>query len=565
MAEPRDSSSTTRRRDHYNSQRTSTSRPSTSHTQSRRSYQGYGQPDTFRNLDEAAVSPPVSNREDDDYYTRSSPLEDNVRDGGDWANAPQKRTARPLSRHERNASHRRRGSLGDPYELTEIAAPQPVQRDASGDEQPGSIERQRYLEEEERSGGEESSERSGPYRPRTPAEYTRPQRETRETPKWLTELYTVSYLIFFAIWGTLARLGVQWLTFYPGAPIATPVIWANFAGSFIMGFLAEDQALFRFPPAQLSHENGNLSTGRKPSHAPPEEKAAHSKRKKTIPLYIGLATGLCGSFTSFSSFARDAFLALSNDLPTPLDHPVPNPSAALISTTVPRNGGYGFQAWLHVVLATLALALGGLMTGAHLAIFLGPWTPRLHGTFVQRVVDPVMVLLGWGCWLGALFLAIWPPDRSGRGGETWRGEVLFALVLAPAGCLLRFYASLKLNGLVPAFPLGTFTVNMLGTAVLGMCFDVQHVGVGVTGRVGGGRTGCQVLQGVMDGFCGCLTTVSTWVAEINGLKRKHGWAYAFASIAGGLGLMVVIMGSVRWSVGWQDPVCATGYTGKVHG
>ena len=138
-------------------------------------------------------------------------------------------------------------------------------------------------------------------------------------------------------------------------------------------------------------------------------------------------------------------------------------------------------------------------------------------------------------------------------------------MFAPLGCLLRFYASIKLNGLVPTFPLGTFAINMLGTAVEGMCYDIQHVRVGVMGRVGGGMIGCQILQGMQDGFCGCLTTISTWVAEINGLRRKHGWIYAFFSVLGGLCLMVIVMGSVRWTVGFSEPVCDTGYTSKQHG
>jgi fluoride ion exporter CrcB/FEX len=62
----------------------------------------------------------------------------------------------------------------------------------------------------------------------------------------------------------------------------------------------------------------------------------------------------------------------------------------------------------------------------------------------------------------------------------------------------------------------------------------------------------------MDGFCGCLTTVSTWVAELVGMKRKReAYAYALASVSVALGLCVVIMGSVRWSVGWEGVVCAT--------
>jgi CrcB protein len=34
-------------------------------------------------------------------------------------------------------------------------------------------------------------------------------------------------------------------------------------------------------------------------------------------------------------------------------------------------------------------------------------------------------------------------------------------------------------------------------------------------------------------------------------------------VLSGLGLMVVIMGSVRWSVGWSSPVCDTGYASKI--
>ena len=104
-------------------------------------------------------------------------------------------------------------------------------------------------------------------------------------------------------------------------------------------------------------------------------KADATKRKKAIPLYIGLATGFCGSYTT-SSFARDVFLALSNDLPTPIDHPHPGTITPNPSSTVSRNGGYSFEAILHVIITTLALSLGGLVAGAQIAIFLDPYTPE---------------------------------------------------------------------------------------------------------------------------------------------------------------------------------------------
>lgn len=395
-----------------------------------------------------------------------------------------------------------------------------------------------------------------PFARRKPEEFAKP---VDPVPRWLTEIYTISYLIFFSIFGTLARLGVQWITFYPGAPIITPVIWANMTGSLVMGFLSEDQSLFR--------DHHLSTTGIAKDKL---EKTALNTGKKAIPLYIGLATGFCGSFTSFSSFARDFFLALSNNLPAPIYHQGALAAGDSPSSTIGRNGGYSFEALVGVILSTIALSMGGFYVGIHTASALRGITPTLPVRLIRKFLDPIFVFLAWGCWIGAVIMAALPPDRSGgpasRGGvETWRGEVIFALVFAPLGTLLRFYVSLQMNGLVKWFPLGTFAVNMFGTAIEGMCYDIQHVGVGVMGQVGGGLVGCQVLQGVMDGFCGCLTTVSTWVAEINGLKRKHGYFYALASVVGGLCLMVIIMGSVRWSVGFSEPVCSTGYPNKVHG
>lgn len=427
--------------------------------------------------------------------------------------------------------------------LTEVAAPPPVQdEDASG------WTRQEHMESALAEGtGEEKG--------------LRQQESYISQPR--TQLYTVSYLVFFSIMGTLARLGVEWLTFYPGAPVVLSVLWANFAGSLVMGFLAQDRRLFQ-------EESGTHIDVRK--HDVGDESSdtvaaikSHGKVKKTIPLYIGLATGFCGSLTSFSSFIRDVFFALSNDLPTPIDYPYAASAAVFKTSTVPRSGGYSFMAVLAVIILTVCLSLGALKTGAHIAIALDPITPTLPFFFTRKIIDPLFVFLAWGSWLGAVFMAIWPPDRpqgtDSHGSwenETWRGQAIFAICCAPVGCLLRFYALLKLNAVMPSFPLGTFAVNMIGTAVLGMAFDLQHVPVNSSGDpVGGGRLGCQVLQGIVDGFCGCLTTVSTWVIELDGLKTRHAWTYGTLSVSVALALLVVIMGSVRWTVGFSTPACVT--------
>ncbi len=398
----------------------------------------------------------------------------------------------------------------------------------------------------ERQHDEEEQRRASLHR--TPKEIVSPSRRP-------AEVATISYLVFFSILGTLARLGLQALTVYPGAPVVFGVIWTNFAGCIVMGFLAEDRMLFRrilpthkqFSPAAKDDQD---SVEQKRDIDYTAAKKAHNAAKKTTPLYIGLATGFCGSFTSFSSFIQDVYLALSNRLPTPVNHPYPSAGGDVEATTVARNGGYSFMALLAVIFLTMSLSISGLILGAHLAIGLERFSPRLSPNLIRRLLDRSIAFIAAGCWLGAVLLSIFPPDRHTGGPEIWRGRATFALVFAPPGVLTRFYISLWLNGKFISFPLGTFVVNVFGTAVLGICYDLQHVPLG-------GVVGCQVLQGVQDGYCGCVTTVSTWVSELVSLRKRHAYRYGIASVVVGLAFLVVIMGSMQWTRGFEPIICAT--------
>lgn len=383
---------------------------------------------------------------------------------------------------------------------------------------------------------------------------SQPQRAS----KLATEIYTISYLVFFSIMGTLSRLGLQALTFYPGAPVQTGVLWANIGGSLIMGFLSEDRKLFQEEwgtPSSSKQTHGYDKDKGKTLHRSPSATKRHAAVKKTLPLYIGLATGFCGSFTSFSSFMRDCFFALSNALHVPISHPSTAPISEALN--VHRNPGYSLMALLAVMIVTIGLSLGALQVGAHLALGLDPYTPSIPFLFARKVVDRLVVFLALGCWLAAMFMAIWPPDRphgpvgnASWAQETWRSQALFALVFAPLGCLLRFYASLRLNGKIQSFPLGTFAVNIFGTMMEAIFLDLQRVPVG-------GVVSCQVLQGMSDGFCGCLTTVSTWVAELKGLRLRHAYIYGLMSVGVGSGMMVIITGSLQWTIGFQKVLCMT--------
>ena len=345
----------------------------------------------------------------------------------------------------------------------------------------------------------------------------------------------MGHLILFSILGTLARLGVVAINSYPEAPVDTAVLWANAGGSFLLGLLVEDCHLFReewgnfSSPITWSFHPDRLASDQTESRQ--EAHGNHGKVKKTIPLFIGLATGFCGCFTSFSSFISDAVLALIN---VSLRGGGGSPTA-----TIPRNGGHQLEAGLAIIIVHVATSAAALRTGSHLAGGFDAYVPTIRFRTMRKVIDPCITVLGFGCWLGAVFISIYPPYLE------WRGEVTMALVFGPVGCLFRFYLCQHLNPRRDSFPLGTFAANFFGTVILGACFDLQH-----SASLAANVDGRQVLAGIIDGFCGCGTTVSTWIAELHDLTTKQAYFYGFCSVAITLISLVVIINSFRLSVGF---------------
>lgn len=217
------------------------------------------------------------------------------------------------------------------------------------------------------------------------------------------------------------------------------------------------------------------------------------------------------------------------------------------------------MALVAVLFSEIGLSLAGLFLGAHLAIGVSPWTPSLPQRWLHKMLDPVAAILAGLSWVTVICLVVLLPEYSKRSTlwspEQWRGPVLFSLVFAPVGCLARFYISLKLNGRIASFPLGTFAVNVGGTMLLGMAYSLQHAPIASSNLGGGSFIGCQVLQGIMDGFCGCLTTVSTWVLELSDLRRRHAYFYGGLSVAVALCALVMEIGSLQWTQGLAIPSC----------
>ncbi|KAF3917840.1 hypothetical protein ABW20_dc0105712 [Dactylellina cionopaga] len=207
--------------------------------------------------------------------------------------------------------------------IAEVDAPAPVQDTT---EQEGHAYRRSFLEDSRRDEVVEDA--------------TRPSKRLSKK-EYLDIFTTLCWLIFFSIFGALARVGLSALTKYPGSPLVG-VIWANFAGCFVMGFMAEEARFFA--------GEDMVDGGKEIKYTP--GKNSWSVDKKAIPLYIGITTGFCGSLTSFSTWMRDTFWALSNTMPA-----------------YPRHRGYNVEALLAQIIATVALSVTGLKDATEVCRF----------------------------------------------------------------------------------------------------------------------------------------------------------------------------------------------------
>jgi len=83
--------------------------------------------------------------------------------------------------------------------------------------------------------------------------------------------------------------------------------------------------------------------------------------------------------------------------------------------------------------------------------------------------------------------------------------VIAISVGASLGALLRWQLGLKLNSLLPALPLGTLSANLIGAYIIG-------VAIAYFSQVPQLSPEARLL--IITGFCGGLTTFSTFSAEV---------------------------------------------------
>jgi fluoride exporter len=158
--------------------------------------------------------------------------------------------------------------------------------------------------------------------------------------------------------------------------------------------------------------------------------------------------------------------------------------------------------------------------------------PELHPPSVatRRIIPVVSILV---------YFATFPTYF--RLSASFRHQATAALLFSFPGTLTRYVLSILLNPRLQLLPIGTLVANGFGTSLLALF----HVLQGLTHPVSPGA--CSILQGLADGYCGCLTTVSTFAAEMSALVAWKRWLYGAVSIVTGQVLMVVILGSMLWT------------------
>jgi CrcB protein len=93
---------------------------------------------------------------------------------------------------------------------------------------------------------------------------------------------------------------------------------------------------------------------------------------------------------------------------------------------------------------------------------------------------------------------------------------------AVAGAWFRWWLSIRMNPIFPTLPFGTLTANLIGGYVIGLAIGAVNLDLGLSP---------QARLFLMTGFCGGLTTFSTFSAEVFALLSRGQLAWGLGEIA----------------------------------
>ncbi len=296
----------------------------------------------------------------------------------------------------------------------------------------------------------------------------------------------------FAYAGAMIRVGFQ---YYKIWKIETNycVLYPNIIGSFIMGFVVANKDQF------FNSTND----------------------KVTRALYVAITSGFCGSLTTFSSWAIES----NKNFFLQMDLSYGNHFGSY-------NGGRFFE-WLTSMIIGAVVPLATLRFGKYLASTSANTNeseipPGQNGcaTVLNYINDYSVIILS----LISTALVIGIPIAV---DQTWI-FIVYTCIFGAIGAITRYFLS-KLNSRNPKFPIGTFACNVIGTLLMATFillskFAVDYYDVSTQA----------LLFGLVNGFCGCLTTISSFVNELDTLAPRDAYIYGIStSFISQFGIMVI--------------------------
>ncbi|XP_038697838.1 fluoride export protein 1-like [Tripterygium wilfordii] len=332
--------------------------------------------------------------------------------------------------------------------------------------------------------------------------------KTTNLPKPLEYMSCIAHLGIFGILGVLARYLLQKL-FGPGVANVTgdhSILYldlpSNMIGSFLMGWLG---VVFK----------EDISSG------------------VSDFLAIGLSTGFLGSLTTFSGWNQKMLdLSVNGDWLFCLLGFLIGFFLVCYSIIFGIETAKGFK-W---VLKRMNNK-GSSKTGTNHSNSINKW-------WIQLVVLIVLMIILALLWSISGILLVKEFNRNNA-----RAQLCLACVVGPFGVWVRWLLA-RLNGCglgrrerMKWVPFGTMIANVSAACVMAaLAIIIKEVNTSTCNTI---------VTGIQFGFLGCLSTVSTFVAEFNAMSESnHPWrAYAYALMTIGLsfGLGTLIYSVPVWT------------------
>lgn len=194
---------------------------------------------------------------------------------------------------------------------------------------------------------------------------------------------------------------------------------------------------------------------------------------------------------------------------------------------------YPVSNYLAVIVSVFSSSFIGFIIGRHLSIFILPPSSTTTKT-VQYLNDnvriwffPILIILSIPL---LILLAVFLPT----GHYTY---FIYSVIFAPFGSLTRYILSIIFNS-NPNFPLGTLLANVTGSYIyFGMVAINEYVET-LSPLVK------QILISIIQGYCGCLTTVSTFILELDTIKkRKYIYTYFIMTLLP-IQIVYIVLGDI---------------------